>query len=870
MRTAIAMAALVVLAVGCGGGDSGSGTIGEISGTWDGAGSDADHQPDAATPDLGKPAEVVAQDQGGPELDLPEDVQDGPKPGGVCDDDGDCYGAPCVQTPDGLQCSMVCEDQCGNVPGWECFPQVTIWSPGLCLQPDWYLCRACMDDSDCVEKTSGAGYNCVDYGGDRRFCAKECQVDEQCPADYACQDAKFMGESPDSKQCIHTTDDCNCSDLHDGAITSCASTNEFGSCPGQATCLDGEFQCDASDPLEEVCNNADDNCDGQIDEELGTKTCGKGICFHEVQACENGTPTFCNPSEGSQEELCNGLDDNCNGEVDDFWPEVSTPCDSDDDDDFCKNGTWECTEGGSGVECIGDEAPDEEVCDGEDNDCDGQIDEGFGETTCGLGQCKHTVKNCFEGALLECDPFQGVEEEDLPDLDGVDSDCDGVDGVAADAIFVDIYGGDVDGEGTSYDPLDNIDGAVDLALAQGKTQIYISKGTYEGPLILTEGIEYFGLFDGANGWKRNQYYGTVISGGLPALECNDLTSGVVDGLTFYSDDALGSGQSSYGGRFTACAGIVLRNCKVHGGEGSSGDAGTPGQSGADGGNGGPGSNGCEYSGWLCGNCSKPGGGSPGTSDCQGPGGVGGQGGPKWEGGGGGAAGSGGASGGAGGGDQKQAGQKGGDGTPGNPGSAGQAQGWQGSYEVNGYQPTAAEGGSNGGHGQGGGGGGGGGGNDSGCSVYGASGGGGGGAGCKGKAGTGGTGGGGSFGLYLVGSTLVLENTSVSAGTGGAGGPGGKGGDGGKSGLGANGGTGFQVDNEGGGGKGGNGGKGGDGGAGAGGDGGPSIAVVCLTESTIEVHDSTILAGNPGWGGSQAPNGNAGDAGPASPTEGCPE
>ena len=179
----------------------------------------------------------------------------------------------------------------------------------------------------------------------------------------------------------------------------------------------------------EICNDLDDDCDTFIDNGFNDKgqecTVGMGACQATgVYVCATDTTVTCDAMPGSPEaEDCDGIDDDCDGRIDEDF-DVGTPCDGA-DNDVCADGVIVCT-GPMTTTCNDTLANDPERCDTFDNDCDGNVDEGFNLTMpCDGGD----LDQCIEGQIV-CDGMGGTTCSDmsttnLETCNRADDNCNG-------------------------------------------------------------------------------------------------------------------------------------------------------------------------------------------------------------------------------------------------------------------------------------------------------------------------------------------------------------------------------------------------------------------------------------------------------------
>ncbi|MBX5484902.1 MAG: hypothetical protein IRZ16_24030, partial [Myxococcaceae bacterium] len=261
--------------------------------------------------------------------------------GAVCATGSDCESGFCLPAGPGRTpvCSVPCEPVDGGVGvcpgGWEC-KAATFGDAGfsrVCVPPFNALCLACTKDSDC----NVSGDLCVHPGGDggTGFCGRDCSQ-SGCPDGYRCEPVPGDDGGIRGEQCVPVAGTCECSDLTVGLGRACRAGGPLGTCYGFELCqADGTWAgCNAPSPSQEVCNGVDDDCDGLVDDDDPSIDVSALPKSPPYPSCMNGVAGACVgvwdcvPNDGGpgaswvcgapapREELCNGLDDDCNGAID--------------------------------------------------------------------------------------------------------------------------------------------------------------------------------------------------------------------------------------------------------------------------------------------------------------------------------------------------------------------------------------------------------------------------------------------------------------------------------------------------------------------------------------------------------------------------
>ncbi len=274
--------------------------------------------------------------------------------------------------------------------------------------------------------------------------------------------------------------DCDDADAayNPGAVESdCVDPNDYN-CDGSVGYTDGDGDgyaaCEECDDgaatifpgATEACNGSDDDCDGEIDEADAVDSSvwyadadGDGYGDAAVQSVACVAPdayvadsSDCDDAEGEvhpgRTEFCNGLDDDCDGETDEGDSADASGWYTDADGDGVGAGVAvSACEAPAGTVSGGDDCDDleasaypgaTEICDGLDNNCDGAIDEsgsavewyadadgdGYGDASTGVIECEAppgSVPNADD-----CDDAEALANPGAAEgCDGLDNNCDG-------------------------------------------------------------------------------------------------------------------------------------------------------------------------------------------------------------------------------------------------------------------------------------------------------------------------------------------------------------------------------------------------------------------------------------------------------------
>lgn len=234
--------------------------------------------------------------------------------------------------------------------------------------------------------------------------------DENCDGEYNTEDSigctTYFADVDNDTYGIATDFNCFCSPVSPYLATQSGDCDDTNSAvnPGAT----------------ELCDGVDNDCANGIDDGFGTTNCGLGVCNHTIQICQGGVTQTCDPLDGASPEICDGFDNDCDGDVDEMTDTDVNNCGSCGNQCTNAHGTTLC----SGGSCV-------PTCDSLYDSCDGDPDDGCetaintltncgscggscsltnASETCASGSCE--VDSCSAGYCdLDNSPTNGCEHD---------------------------------------------------------------------------------------------------------------------------------------------------------------------------------------------------------------------------------------------------------------------------------------------------------------------------------------------------------------------------------------------------------------------------------------------------------------------------
>ena len=497
--------------------------------------------------------------------------------GMICDA-GSCVPDPCSCTSESPVCDLdgvtwpsACEARCqgAEIVGLgEC--RETCQGDGEC--PLGALCT----DGECVSCACEPGFEVCD-ALERRFpslcharcaraegiheCQAYCQSSQDCEAGERCEAG--VCASCDCFRSINPQCDWSGQTWLNPCEAQCsgADIRHAGACEGRECTFDQECELRQA-CIEGTCQNLD--CPDPFSPAV------QYIAF-EPPACDRLRVKFCDPGMRLFDDQCGCgcVIDDCGCRVDNRW--------------VCgvngKTYANTCSATCSNVSVAFNRACDTE-CDLNTYDLDNNPVNG----------CEYACRPILGGSLDEPDPTY------------TDTDCDGVDGLASQSIFVAPPPlGDDNNAGTMLSPVASVAQAQTMAVTSGRTYIFLATGHYPEHIDVVAGLNiYGGLVPRGGHWTRHRGVTSTVGTGLIGVIADGINQPTILSNLEVTTSRPGDGESVNAMVIiNSDESLVLQDCLVRpaagrdGQEGRSGDDGFDGAPGERGGAGGIG----DGSGW---------------------------------------------------------------------------------------------------------------------------------------------------------------------------------------------------------------------------------------------------------------------------------